>query len=220
MSSRSLMHRVFPPSRPPDGGDPPSFRLVVGGTQLRGSWYLSAIVRLQGFSSASPAAPPRRGSPKTVTTSPWMGRSKLGCDLCPAPSWSSSSPLGRGPGQAGALPPARVGRPPPLPASGGGDHPLVLRRRRPPVMLGEAGCCCPARMQHSVLFLACVARTGVWTCRCALGRPAFAGDSPRACRSMGFPVVEVVHTRGDGTGVPFVMAPWMPVFLFIVAVGA
>jgi hypothetical protein len=31
MSSRSLMHRVFPPSRPPDGGDPPSFRLVVGG---------------------------------------------------------------------------------------------------------------------------------------------------------------------------------------------
>jgi hypothetical protein len=220
MSSPSLMHRVFPPSKPPDGGDPPSFRLVVGGTQLRGSWYLSAIVRLQGFSSSSPTAPPRRGSPKTVTTSPWMGRSKLGCDLCPAPSWSSSSPLGRGPGQAGALPPARVGRPPPLPASGGGDHPPVLRRRRPPVMLGEAGCCCPARMQHSVLFLACVARTGVRTCRCALGRPAFPGDSPRACRSTGFPVVEVVHTRGDGAGVPFVMALRMPGFLFIVAVGA
>jgi hypothetical protein len=220
MSSRSLMHRVFPPSKPPDGGDPPSFRLVVGGTQLRGSWYLSAIVRLQGFSSASPAAPPRRGSPKTVTTSPWMGRSKLGCDLCPAPSWSSSSPLGRGPGRASALPPARVGRPPPLPASGGGDHPPVLRRRRPPVMLGEAGYCCPARMQHSVLFLACVARTEVRTCRCALGRPAFAGDSPRARRSTGFPVVEVVHTRGDRTGVPFVMALRMPGFLFIVAVGA
>jgi hypothetical protein len=30
MSSRSLMHRVFPPSKPPDGGDPPSFRLGVG----------------------------------------------------------------------------------------------------------------------------------------------------------------------------------------------
>jgi hypothetical protein len=116
-----------------------------------------------------PGRSPRRGSPKTVTTSPWMGRSKLGYGLCPAPSWSSSSPLGRGPGQAGALPPARVGRPPPLLASGGGDHPPVLRRRRPPVMLGEAGCCCPARMQHSVLFLACVARTGVRTCRCALG---------------------------------------------------
>jgi hypothetical protein len=65
-------------------------------TQLRGSGYLSAIVRLQGFSSASLAAPPCRGSPETVTTSPWMGRSKLGCDLGPAPSWSSSSSLGRG----------------------------------------------------------------------------------------------------------------------------
>jgi hypothetical protein len=87
MSSRSLMHRVFPPSKPPDGGYPPSFRLVVGGTQLRGSWYLSAIVRLQGFSSASPAVPPRRRSPKTVTTSPWVGRSKPGYDLGPTLSF-------------------------------------------------------------------------------------------------------------------------------------
>jgi hypothetical protein len=87
MSSRSLMHRVFPPSKPPDGGYPPSFRLIVGGTQLRGSWYLSAIVRLQGFSSASPAIPPRRRSPKTVTTSSWVGRSKPGCDLGPTLSF-------------------------------------------------------------------------------------------------------------------------------------
>jgi hypothetical protein len=200
------MHRVFPPSKPPDGGYPPSFRLIVGGTQLRGSWYLSAIVWLQGFSSASPTAPPRRGSPKTVTTSPWMGRSKLGCDLGPAPSWSSSSSLGRGPRRAGALPPTRAGGPPLLPASGGGKYPPALRRRRPPAMLGEASCCCPARMQHFVPFLACMARTGVRTCQCALGRPAFAGDSPRACRSTGLPGVEVVHTRGDGTRVSFVMA--------------
>jgi hypothetical protein len=81
------MHRVFAPSEPPDGGHPHSFRLVVGGTQLRGSWYLSAIVRLQGFSSRGPAAPPRRWSPKTVTTSPWVGRSKPGCDLGPALSF-------------------------------------------------------------------------------------------------------------------------------------
>jgi hypothetical protein len=87
MSSRSLMHRVFPPSEPPDGGCPQSFRLVIGGTQLRGSWYLSAIVRLQGFSSCSPAAPLRRWSPKTVTTSPWMGRGKPCCDLGPALSF-------------------------------------------------------------------------------------------------------------------------------------
>jgi hypothetical protein len=81
MSSRSLMHHVFSPSEPPDGGHSQSFRLVVGGTQLCGSWHLSAIVRLQGFSSRGPAAPPRRWSPKTVTTSPWVGRNKSGCDL-------------------------------------------------------------------------------------------------------------------------------------------
>jgi hypothetical protein len=83
MSSRSLMRRAFPPSKPPDGGNPPSFRLIVGGTQLRGSWYLSAIVRLQGFSSCSPVAPLRWWSPKTVTSSSWMGRGKPGCDLGP-----------------------------------------------------------------------------------------------------------------------------------------
>jgi hypothetical protein len=61
------------------------FRLaVVGGTQLRGSWYLSAIARLQEFSSGSPAASPCRWSPKTVTSSPMVGRSKPGCDLRPA----------------------------------------------------------------------------------------------------------------------------------------
>jgi hypothetical protein len=87
MSSRSLMHRVFPPSEPQDGGCPQSFRLVVGGTQLRGSWYLSAIVRLQGFSSRSPAAPLRWRSPKMVTTNPWMGRGKPCCDLGPALSF-------------------------------------------------------------------------------------------------------------------------------------
>jgi hypothetical protein len=82
------MHRVLPPSEPPDGERSWFFRLVVvGGTQLRGSWYLSAIVRLQGFSSDSPAASPRRWSPKTVTTSYRVGRSKLGCGLCPSLSF-------------------------------------------------------------------------------------------------------------------------------------
>jgi hypothetical protein len=51
------------------------------------NWYLSAIVRLQGFSSGSPAASPRRWSPKTVTTSSGVGRSKPGCGLCPALSF-------------------------------------------------------------------------------------------------------------------------------------
>jgi hypothetical protein len=60
---------------------------VVGGTQLRESWYLSAIARLQGFSSGSPAASPRRWSPKTVTTSLMVGRSEPGCGLRPSLSF-------------------------------------------------------------------------------------------------------------------------------------
>jgi hypothetical protein len=87
MSSPSLMRRVFPSSKPPDGGYPPSFRLIVGGTQLRGSWYLSAIVRLQGFSSCSPAAPLRRRSPKMVTSSLMVGEREPGCDLGPTLSF-------------------------------------------------------------------------------------------------------------------------------------
>jgi hypothetical protein len=79
------MHRALPPSKPPDGEHSRFFRLiVVGGTQLRGSWYLSAIARLQGFSSGSPAASARWWSPKTVTTSSMVGRSEPGCGLCPA----------------------------------------------------------------------------------------------------------------------------------------
>jgi hypothetical protein len=82
------MHRVLLPSEPPDGERPWFFRLVVvGGTQLRGSWYLSAIARLQGFSSGSPAASTHRWSPKTVTTISMVGRSEPGCGLCPALSF-------------------------------------------------------------------------------------------------------------------------------------
>jgi hypothetical protein len=94
------MHHVFPPSEPPDGAHSQFFRLVVGGTQLRGSRYLSAIVRLQGFSSASPAASPRRWSPKTVTTSSMVGRSELGCDLGPALSFKDLHHPGWGGGRA------------------------------------------------------------------------------------------------------------------------
>jgi hypothetical protein len=95
-----LMHRVFLPSEPPDGEHSQFFRLVVGGTQLRGSWYLSAIARLQGFSSGSPAASPRRWSPKTVTTSSMVGRSESGCDLGPALSFKDLHHPGWGGGRA------------------------------------------------------------------------------------------------------------------------
>jgi hypothetical protein len=199
------MHCVLPPSKPPDGERPRCLRLVVGGAQPHGGWYLSAIARLQGFSSGSPAASPHQWSPKTVTTSSMVGRRKPGCGLRSTlsfkdlhhPCWGG----GRGePGPAFAW--AGV---PLLPlASRGGNHPPALRRRRPLAMPGKANCCCPARVQHSILCLGdggqphrgshntsyaaravlvfwdgpifvFVARTGVRTCRCALGRPALAG---------------------------------------------
>jgi hypothetical protein len=146
MSSRSLMHRVFPPSKPPDGGDPPSFRLVVGGTQLRGSWYLSAIVRLQGFSSCSPAAPLRRRSPKTVTSSLMVGESEPCCDLGPTLSFKDVHHPGWGGGRAEPelyLPRGLVGHPLPRRSreralagpAGGSDFdnagPVDSRRRQP-----------------------------------------------------------------------------------------
>jgi hypothetical protein len=117
--------------------------LLFGGAQLRGSWHLSAIARLQGFSSGSPAASPHQWSPKTVTTSSMVGRSKPGCDLCPAlsfkdlhhPCWGG----GRGePGPAFAW----AGVPLLPPAYGGGNHPPALWRRHPPAMPGKANCCC------------------------------------------------------------------------------
>jgi hypothetical protein len=152
MSSHSP-HASYPSTfRAPDGDRPRCLRLVVGGAQPRGGWHLSAIARLQGFLSGSPVAFPHRWSPRMVTTSSMVGRSKPGCGLCPAlnfkdlhhPCW------GGGRGEPG---PAFVWAGVPLlpPASGGGNHPPALRRRRPPAMREKANCCCLARVQHSVL---------------------------------------------------------------------
>jgi hypothetical protein len=79
------MHCALPPSEPPDGEHPRCFHLAaVGGALPHGGWHLSAIARLQGFSSGSPAAFPHRWSPRMVTTGSMVGRSKSGCGLCPA----------------------------------------------------------------------------------------------------------------------------------------
>jgi hypothetical protein len=170
------MRRVFPPSEPSDGEHSRSFRLVVGGTQLRGSWYLSAIVRLQGFSSGSPAASPRRRSPKTVTTSSMVGRSEPGYDLGPALSFKDLHHPGWGGGRAELelyLPHGLAGH---LffqllvvetilqPYGGGILQPCRGRR----TVAAQLGCNIPSSV------LAFVARTGARTCRCALERPALA----------------------------------------------
>jgi hypothetical protein len=69
--------------RAPGWGAPVLLRLVVGGAQPHGGWHPSAIARLQGFSSGSPAAFPHQWSPRMVTTSSMVGRSKPSCGICP-----------------------------------------------------------------------------------------------------------------------------------------
>jgi hypothetical protein len=82
------MHLVLPPSEPPDGEHPRCLRLAaVGGARPRRGWHPSAIARLQGFSSCSPAAFPHQWSSRMMTTSSMVGRSKPGCGLCPALSF-------------------------------------------------------------------------------------------------------------------------------------
>jgi hypothetical protein len=109
------MHRALPPSEPPDGGHPCCLRLAaVGGARPCGGWRPSAIARLQGFSSCSPAAFPHQWSSKMMTTSSVVGRSKPGCGLCLALSLKDLHHpcCGRGRAEPGFyLPHGPAGRP-------------------------------------------------------------------------------------------------------------
>jgi hypothetical protein len=208
MSSRSLMHRVFPASEPLDGGHPQSFCLVVGGTQLRGSWYLSAIVRLQGFSSRGPAASPRRWSRKTVTASPWMGRSKPGCDLGPALSFKDVHHPRWGGGWAEPelyLPRGFVGQP-------------LLQHSRERALTGPArgadfdntGLVDGGRRQLQSVGLAGLA-PGAPSCRKGGCRAAHTGGPPKTSRAAraafvfwGCPAFASVRRLRAGVGAPLV----------------
>jgi hypothetical protein len=147
------MHCTLPPSEPQDGERSRCFRLAaVGGAQLRGDWHLSAIARLQGFSSGSPAASPHQWSRRWVTTGSMVGRSKLGCGLYPALTFKDLHHPCWGGGRAEGLPSRglasrfflrHLGVETILQLCGGG----VLQPCG-----GKANCCCPARVQHSVLY--------------------------------------------------------------------
>jgi hypothetical protein len=60
---------------------------AIAGVQPHGGWHPFATIRLQGFSSRSPAAVPRRWPPRRMTTSLVVGRSKSGCGLSPTLSF-------------------------------------------------------------------------------------------------------------------------------------
>jgi hypothetical protein len=60
---------------------------AVGGVQPHGGWHPFATIRLQGFSSRSLTAVPRRRSPRRMTTSLVVGRSKSSYNLSPTLSF-------------------------------------------------------------------------------------------------------------------------------------
>jgi hypothetical protein len=60
---------------------------AIGGAQPHGGWRSSAIARLQGFSSCSPAAVSRQWSSIRMTTILVVERSKPGCSLPPTLSF-------------------------------------------------------------------------------------------------------------------------------------
>jgi hypothetical protein len=117
--------------------------VVVGETQLRGSWYLSAIVRLQGFSSGGPAALPhqwvvwwREVSQAAASAPPLASRIfVIRAEAEGRTEWGVAS--------------VWAGNPFLPPAFGEKRHPPAPRRL-PLAMPRKANCCCPARVQHSV----------------------------------------------------------------------
>jgi hypothetical protein len=199
------MHCALPPSEPPDGERQRCFRLAaVGGAQLRGGWHLSAIARLQGFSSGSPAASPHQWSRRRVTTGSMVGRSKPGCGLCLALSFKDLHHPCWGGGRAGAR--LRVGWRPASssgiwgwkPSSSSAEEVSSSHAGGRRTALARPGCNIPSSVRATVVgrtggshntsyavravlvfwdgpVLVFVARMGVRTCRCALGWPALAG---------------------------------------------
>jgi hypothetical protein len=182
MPHSSCDHRALPPSEPPDGvhrcsleGSVPRPSLpatspsesvhlwwcrrscllpaAVGGVQPHGGWRPFAAIRLQGFSSCSPAAVPRRWSSRRMTTSLMVGRSKPGCGLPPALSFKNVHHPCWGGGCAGLRLHPRVGSNPLLPSVSGGEW------RSPSVALSAAACLASRpgwlwhRLQHCILPL-------------------------------------------------------------------
>jgi hypothetical protein len=146
MPRSSCDHRALPPSGPPDGvrrcslegsasrsslpatSPPESSRswwsrrsclLAAGGVQPHGSWHPSTIIRLQGFSSCSPATVPHRWSSRRMTTSLVAGRSKPGYGLPPALSFKDVHHPCWGGGCAELGPHLRMGSSPLFPSVSG-----------------------------------------------------------------------------------------------------
>jgi hypothetical protein len=139
------MHCALPPFEPPDGVHQRRLALaVVGGARPHRDRRPSAIARLQGFSSSSPAAFPHQwavwwGGASRAAASALLSASSIFVILAEAEErteWGVAS--------------AWAGDPFLPPAFGGERHPPALRRR-PPAMRGKANCCSLDRVQLSII---------------------------------------------------------------------
>jgi hypothetical protein len=113
-----------------------------------------ATIRLQGFSSYSPAAVPRRWSSRRMTTSLVVGRSKPGCGLPPVLSFKDvHHPCWEG-GCAELRLHLRVGSDPLLPLVSGGEG------RSPSVALSAAACLASRPRWHWYRLRRCILPLG------------------------------------------------------------
>jgi hypothetical protein len=120
---------------------------AVRGAQPRGGWRYSAIARLQGFSSCSPAVISRQWSSRGMTTSLMVERSESGCSLTPAlsfkdvhhphwgegePSWGPTFHMGWRPASSSSIRRRRAFANLANEANFGYAGPANCRRRQPP----------------------------------------------------------------------------------------
>jgi hypothetical protein len=160
----------------------------------------STIIRLQGFSSCSPAAVPRRWSSRRMTTSLVVGRSKPGCGLPPALSFKDVHHPCWGGGCAELGPRLRVGSGPLLPSVFGGEgRSLFMQRRRTSGTRGwlTAGVA-SHRVSDTLVWMASALPPAAWVgARLPILRT---GDGRTVCRSatpmasLALPDVLVGHT--------------------------
>jgi hypothetical protein len=212
MHRSSCDHRALSPSRPPDGVHQCSLEgsasrsslpttspsesvhswwchrscllpAAVGGVQPHGGWHPFTTIQLQGFSSRSPAAVPRRWSSRRMTTSLVVGRSKLGCGLPLALSFKDVHHPCWGGGCAEVGPHLRVGSGPLLPSVFGGEGcSLFMRRKRTSGTRGwlTAGVACH-RVSDALVWMASALPSAAWVgARLPIHRT---GDGRAVCRS-------------------------------------
>jgi hypothetical protein len=143
---------ALPPFEPPDGVSQRRLALaVVGGARPRGDRYLSAIVRLQGFSSCSPAAIPH---PRAVR---WGKASRAAASAPPSASRIFVI-LAKAEGELSRGSTSRMGRPVVSSFS------IQGRRHSPALQRGELRQRRTGRPQ-APSALACLARWLSWLCR-------------------------------------------------------